>query len=1611
MSRAKTFGLLSATLLLFIPTLCLAAMEGANPITGISVKEEPDETVITIAADRTPTFSVFKLDDPVRLFVDVSQGDISAVTDGIVVDNGVLDRVAAMQFKSNGAPVGRIVIGLRENAAYDIKAVNKGIVVRIDGAGRRVVSADQAQLTAQVSSIKAELAKEKDLLAKIRESRERDSKLRLNEEQSRLEAERLRAKAEELKKGAEAEAVAAARLAAEEKGRLEDSKKARLAEEKTRTELNGLVAKENSKLAEARKAREAEEKLVAQLADARKQQEQSKIAKIQDEIEKARLAKVAQEAEIAKLKGQVEIARQDAIKAAELTRQAERLEARVVNERAELDKVVRDRQVAAKAWSETVGKLETEEKKLQAIAVRRGMAEKEVADLRAEVDALKNNRKAVETAEARSLREQIESRESELKSMRAKADGAGEAVQAAGIRLTAKEKEIAELKSAMENERKTLEARLAAEKQGTKAELAVREKEIALLKSEAAEARKSAARADGKMTEAQKESIARLEAREKELAAAKVAMETASRDAEAKLQQERAQSMARVTDQENKLEALRTEMAEAKKAAEAYGRNKALAEQEKEIGSLRARYEETLADVKETNRRQEETIKDLSQKVTVARTDVDQARQAILTKEQEISDLKGALAASRKATGNNSTEVANLAAQLRNKEAALAETETSLKRHLAEVEDLAARRASQVTRLQEEVRRLQDEGRTTANAQVSDLLAQLNNREAEISVLKKAWEESRTKAGRDNDDRTTKLQKMIEEQQTATAALKSRYEQELASSGAAVKDREARIVELTAQFKALQGSSSERETREVERLRKLVSDRETELQRLKLSADADKSNGARISGELEKRQSEVTKALAALESARSDMSKAQLRENEALKKEQAAATKVEALTAAMRDADNKLMSKQQEVDRLTGELARAKASENNVASNAKATYSAEIDRLTDELARAKAAGDNAANDVKVVYTAEIDRLTDELAQARAAENKTARTINAASQAEIDRLSVELAQARTEAKKATKPVESAVRGIDFRNTADGPSLILSMDGDADYSITAREGTYVLTLDRTKLPTELTRRLDVTAFGTSVNMVSSFVTGDGKVQIVADLNRPIGQKIARQDGKLVWTFAGPAAADMMAGASATPRLNRMAAQNAAGTPPAPAPAPLTPEMKVDPTTGSQGFLRPSMVPKKKKYQGKRINLTVKDADIQNVLTFLAREGKVNIVTSEEVKGKVTFHLEDVQWDLALDTVLKAKGLDYVVEQGIYRVASSESIQREYEAKVEKAKKQRELKPVVVRLVPVNYGKGSEMAARLKDVLSEKGTVSVDDRTNTLVIKDTEDYLQAAEDLVKRLDQQTPQILIEARIVEARTTFSEDIGIQWGGNFAMASAFGNETGAVFPSSIGLAGGASPATPNGGISLDNPNWAVNLPAAVGTGAGGAIGIQLGSIGGIGNLTLRLSAAEENGDVKIISSPRISTLDNRKASISQGVQIPISVVSAAGVNTQFFSADLKLDVEPHVTRDGHINLKLDISKNEPDFGNLAANGNPTIQKKEAHTELLIRDGDTTVIGGIYTRSTGKSFKKIPFLGDIPILGWLFKSRSRSDDRSELLIFITPKVVNREVSL
>jgi type IV pilus assembly protein PilQ len=302
-------------------------------------------------------------------------------------------------------------------------------------------------------------------------------------------------------------------------------------------------------------------------------------------------------------------------------------------------------------------------------------------------------------------------------------------------------------------------------------------------------------------------------------------------------------------------------------------------------------------------------------------------------------------------------------------------------------------------------------------------------------------------------------------------------------------------------------------------------------------------------------------------------------------------------------------------------------------------------------------------------------------------------------------------------------------------------------------------------------------------------------------------------------------------------------------------------------------------------------------------------------------------------------------------------------------------------------------------------------------VDERTNVLIVRDVSGSLDQVEELVRSLDTQTPQVLIEARIVEATSRYLRDVGIQWGGDASFSAATGNPTGLAFPNSVGLAGGATDGqTPTQGLSpftqtVQNPNFAVNLPAAVGTGAGGALGLTFGSVDGNFNLALRLSAAETSGMLRILSSPRILTLDNREARIAQGTLIPFSQISAQGVQTTFQEAKLQLLVRPHVTADGSVSMHVKINRDEPDFNQTSARGDPTILKREAETDLLVMDGHTAVIGGIFTRNTGRNLDQVPFFGDIPILGILFQRRRASDTRNELVIFITPRIVNRAEAL
>jgi type IV pilus assembly protein PilQ len=434
-------------------------------------------------------------------------------------------------------------------------------------------------------------------------------------------------------------------------------------------------------------------------------------------------------------------------------------------------------------------------------------------------------------------------------------------------------------------------------------------------------------------------------------------------------------------------------------------------------------------------------------------------------------------------------------------------------------------------------------------------------------------------------------------------------------------------------------------------------------------------------------------------------------------------------------------------------------------------------------------------------------------------------------------------------------------------------------------------------------------------------------------------------------------------------------------------------------------------------KRKYSGRMIDLDLKNADIHNVLRLLSEVGNVNIITADDVSGSITIKMKSVPWDQALDVILNAKGLGMVRRGNLLRVAPLGVLEKEREMAIARQKQQIELAPLETRLIPVSYAEASALSPRVRSQLSNRGSVSVDGRTNILIVRDVANHLDNAEELVRSLDTQTPQVLIEARIVEATTSFTHDVGIQWGGSVVMSSATGNPTGLVFPSDVAIAGGATDgATPTAGLSpfapsVPNPNFVVNFPAPAGTGQGGAIGLSLGSLAGNFNLAVRLSAFETTGHIRIISSPRILTLDNNAATISQGTSIPYSQVSAQGVQTGFQEARLSLTVTPHVTSDGAVSMDVSISRDEPDFNQTSARGDPTILKRNANTKLLVQDGHTAVIGGIYTRNTGYGLQRVPFFGEIPIIGILFRHSNNRDGRGEMLIFLTPRIVNRSESL
>ena len=600
--------------------------------------------------------------------------------------------------------------------------------------------------------------------------------------------------------------------------------------------------------------------------------------------------------------------------------------------------------------------------------------------------------------------------------------------------------------------------------------------------------------------------------------------------------------------------------------------------------------------------------------------------------------------------------------------------------------------------------------------------------------------------------------------------------------------------------------------------------------------------------------------------------------------------------------------------------------------------------------------------------------------------------------------------------------AAVEDVRFEHKGNQDRVIVALSAIPTYAMApGASGRLRLELHGAQLSSaKLARALDVSAMRGAVQTVSTFAEGtnDAIVEIERAGDQP--GVVTVEGTSLVWSFDRVAAGtsivvgkNVAIGTKHSVTVERDEAL---------APQPriqngVHDDGKVEMVGGGQAGFTSSLRAQERPYSGRRVDLDFQSADIHSILRLLADVGHVNIVTADDVTGSVTIRMNNVPWDQGLDVVLSAKGLGMVRSGNLIRVAPLAQLQKERELRIAQQRAELDLMPLEMRLIQISYAKAEDIQSRARDLLSSRGAISVDDRTNTIIARDVGGNLNRVEELVRSLDTQTPQVLIEARIVEATSNYTRDVGIQWGGDTTFSEATGNPTGIAFPSRVTAAGGASDgSTPTAGLSpfsntVSQPNFAVNLPAAVGTGSGGAIGLSLGSIDNNFNLNLRLSAAESSGLVRIVSSPRVLTLNNKVARINQGTLIPFSQVSAQGVQTTFQEAKLQLLVTPHVTADGSVSMHLKVNRDEPNFNQTAANGAPTILKREAETDLLVMDGHTAVIGGIFTRNTGRNVAQVPFFGDIPILGVLFQRRQANDTRNELVIFITPRIVNRAESI
>ncbi len=589
-----------------------------------------------------------------------------------------------------------------------------------------------------------------------------------------------------------------------------------------------------------------------------------------------------------------------------------------------------------------------------------------------------------------------------------------------------------------------------------------------------------------------------------------------------------------------------------------------------------------------------------------------------------------------------------------------------------------------------------------------------------------------------------------------------------------------------------------------------------------------------------------------------------------------------------------------------------------------------------------------------------------------------------------------------------PSNSLLR-LQVTEGAAGPQVEMVADGDLAYTSEVLSNPDRLVLD---LPGTVSRlvapQVTVGAGGVQRVRAGQYRTKpDPVTRVVFDLDGPVAHRIEKKDSGLVVAF-GTAPADQAPPATDAPRQDAPPADDAVTSileekAPAPAakralPAEALASYMKEPSLASpqadSGGAKPQAMPSFEmqtietnavRYTGKKISLNLVDADLKQVFRLFHEISGLNFVLDPSVDGKVTIVLDNVPWDQALDIILKNNALDKVVENNVIRIAPTSKLASEAASRKQlKEAKELEVEPVTVtRTLSYAKAKDVERVVREGGVLSPRGKVIIDERTNTLIVSDIPKRVEPIEALLGTLDTETPQVMIEARIVETSRQFVQDFGVVWGFSAIADASRGTSTPLSFPHNASV------------------KYGLNLPGA---GEASNLAFKFGNVLDSFTLDIALNALETEGRGRILSSPKIATQNNERAEIEQGVRIPVVNTTATEINVEFVSASLRLAVTPQITAEGTVILDVQVENNSPDFVNSVGDV-PAINTQRAQTKVLIADGGTTVIGGIFTVNEGQSETGVPWFRKIPVFGWLFKTRNITNENRELLIFITPKIM------